>query len=181
MSAEWAAIVLLTLLGVADSAAVVVLLRRRGAAPAASATPVHGPVPGTRFALDAPVRASASDRVLFALISPTCGVCTTMLPTFAAATARADVVLVSAAEEEAVREYLAGHAVELPLVIDPQVFDANDIPWPPFAVVTDGAGVVLAAGGASEPEHVEQLLARAEALRPARPFSGPAAPPTTAR
>ncbi|MEU0572698.1 hypothetical protein ABZ297_45835, partial [Nonomuraea sp. NPDC005983] len=119
----------------------------------------YGPRPGTRFAVRAPE--PAGDRVLYALISPACGLCSAMLPAFAAASGRVDVVLVSAAEEDAVRAYLAGHAVTLPLVIDPEVFDRNGVPWPPYAVVTDGSGTVLAAGGTADPADLDALLTQA--------------------
>ena len=119
-----------------------------------------GPRPGTRWDVTPQDLTPEKLGVLYALIGPTCGVCSAMLPAFAAAEAaeQVDVVLVSAAEEGQVRDYLAAHEVELPLVIDPGVFDRHGIPWPPYAVLTDRRGVVLAAGGAAEPGALGALL-----------------------
>ncbi|MFI7150725.1 TlpA family protein disulfide reductase [Nonomuraea sp. NPDC050022] len=131
-----------------------------------------GPRPGTHWDVTPPAVALASEGpgaaerpgtserpgVLYALIAPTCGLCGAMLPAFVAAE-QVDVVLVSAAEEGQVRDYLAAQGVGLPLVIDPGVFDRHGIPWPPYAVLTDRQGVVLAAGGAAEPAALDALLA----------------------
>ncbi|MBT2226656.1 MauE/DoxX family redox-associated membrane protein [Nonomuraea sp. NEAU-A123] len=118
-----------------------------------------GPRPGTRWDVTPQAAALTPEKlgVLYALIGPACGVCSAMLPAFVAVE-RVDVVLVSAAEEGQVRDYLAAHEVELPLVIDPGVFDRHGIPWPPYAVLTDRRGVVLAAGGVAEPGALDALL-----------------------
>lgn len=44
------------------------------------------------------------------------------------------------------------------MLIAPDVYDNNGIPWPPYAVVTDGAGTVLAADGADSPDRLRALL-----------------------
>ncbi|HUR03247.1 MAG TPA: MauE/DoxX family redox-associated membrane protein [Nonomuraea sp.] len=118
-----------------------------------------GPRPGTHWDVNRQAAALTSEKpgVLYALIGPTCGVCSAMLPAFVAAE-QVDVVLVSAAEEGQVRDYLAAHGVELPVIIDPGVFDRHGIPWPPYAVLTDRRGVVLAAGGVAEPDALDALL-----------------------
>ncbi|GAA2122256.1 TlpA family protein disulfide reductase [Actinomadura napierensis] len=121
-----------------------------------------GPRPGTPFALNAAIEAPT----VFVLISPACGTCRTMLPVFAEAASGRRVVLVSAADERDVRRHLDEHGVTLPLVTDPGVYDANDIPWPPYAVVTDAGGTVLAAGGADTPARFHALLQQAESARP---------------
>ena len=118
----------------------------------------RGPRAGRRFAAGVP--ATGGVPTLFALVSPACGLCTAMLPAFAAARGTVRVVLVSADEEPAVRAYLGDHGVDLPVLIDPDVYDDNGIPWPPYAVVTDGAGTVLAAGGADSPDRRGALLAQ---------------------
>ncbi|MEO3796092.1 MauE/DoxX family redox-associated membrane protein [Nonomuraea sp. B10E15] len=121
--------------------------------------PASGPRPGARFAL-AGAPEPDGDRVMYALVSPACGLCGAMLPEFAAAAARLEVVLVSAVD---------GHGGDgLPVVVDPDVFDRNDIPWPPYVVVTDRARTVLAAGGAATPAQLEQILSGAEAAAPRR-------------
>ncbi|MEO3888360.1 MauE/DoxX family redox-associated membrane protein [Nonomuraea sp. B5E05] len=118
-----------------------------------------GPRPGARFAL-AGAPEPDGDRVMYALVSPACGLCEAMLPEFAATAARLEVVLVSAVD---------GHGGDgLPMVVDPDVFDRNDIPWPPYVVVTDRARTVLGAGGAATPAQLEQILHNAEAGAPRR-------------
>lgn len=117
----------------------------------------YGPRPGTRFALDGRPE-PAGDRTMYALVSPECGLCKAMLPEFAAAAGRLEVALVSAVE--------GYDGAGLPVVVDPEVFDRNDIPWPPYVVVTDRTGTVLSAGGAADPAQLEQVLSRAEAVAP---------------
>jgi hypothetical protein len=126
----------------------------------------RGPRPGMRFALAAPLETAAGP-TLFVLVSPACGACTAMLPTFLSTATKTRVVLVSAAEEETVRAYLSAHGIDLPLLIDPDVYDANDIPWPPYAVITDAAGTVLAAGGADSPRRLDVLFLRSRDLHTA--------------
>ncbi|MEV0233389.1 MauE/DoxX family redox-associated membrane protein [Nonomuraea sp. NPDC050786] len=117
----------------------------------------YGPRPGTRFALNGKPE-PAGDRTMYALVSPACGLCKAMLPEFVATADRLDVLLVSAVE---------GYGgAGLPVVVDPDVFDRNDIPWPPYVVVADRAGTVLSAGGAADPAQLEQVLSRAEAVAP---------------
>jgi hypothetical protein len=116
-----------------------------------------GPRPGGRFLVTGAPE-PAGDRVMYALVSPQCGLCKTMLPEFAATADRFEVVLVSAVE---------GYGgAGLPVVVDPDVFDRNGIPWPPYVVVTDRAGTVVAAGGAAEPAQLRQILSRAGAAAP---------------
>ncbi|NUW32685.1 hypothetical protein HTZ77_14760 [Nonomuraea sp. SMC257] len=119
----------------------------------ATRSPVeHGPRPGTPFALEgAPER--TADQVLYALVSPGCGLCTTMLPHFTAMAARMEVVLVSAAPKDG-----SFGSDGPPLVVDPDVYDRNDILWPPYAVVTDRRGTVLAAGGAADPAQLRTVI-----------------------
>ncbi|MER7013632.1 MauE/DoxX family redox-associated membrane protein [Saccharopolyspora sp. NPDC000359] len=119
-----------------------------------------GPVVGGRFVIGADVSsfAGGGDRVLFAYISPLCGACRVMLPVFRAAADRVPVVLVSSGDPVEVREYLGSHGIELPLVTGADVFEANGVPGPPYAVLTDGGGIVLAHGGAGRPEQVAALL-----------------------
>ncbi|HEU5026079.1 MAG TPA: MauE/DoxX family redox-associated membrane protein [Spirillospora sp.] len=146
--------------------AVAAVPRPRPGVPEPEAPPPAGPRPGTPFALDAEIGAPA----VFALISPACGLCRTMLPVFAETATRRRVVLVSAADEHDVRRHLDEQGAGLPLVVDPGVYDANGIPWPPYAVVTDADGTVLAAGGADTPARFHALLRRADsaAARPVR-------------
>ncbi|SDZ26912.1 Methylamine utilisation protein MauE [Saccharopolyspora shandongensis] len=125
--------------------------------------PSPGPARGAVLAIGADVAAFADggDRVLFAYISPLCGHCRLMLPEFGAAARKLPVVLLSNGAPDEVRDYLDRQGVSLPLVTGPDVFDANNVPGPPYAVVTTGSGVVLAQGGANRPEQLASLLAEA--------------------
>ncbi|MEW9550504.1 hypothetical protein [Nonomuraea sp. NPDC050783] len=101
------------------------------------------------------------ERTLYALISPACGLCSQVLPALAGAAhdrPELEVVLVTAAPEAEARAYLDARGVRLPLLADPDVFAANGIPWPPFAVLTGRDGLVEAAGGISSPESLAALL-----------------------
>ncbi|MER6992136.1 MauE/DoxX family redox-associated membrane protein [Saccharopolyspora hirsuta] len=119
------------------------------------------PVVGRRIEIGADVSAFADggNRVLFACISPLCGACRAMLPVFRAAADRVPVVLVSSGDPGEVRDYLAAQGIELPLVTGPDVFEANGVPGPPYIVLTDGTGTVLAHSGANRPEQVADLIA----------------------
>nr|WP_055501741.1 MauE/DoxX family redox-associated membrane protein [Nonomuraea pusilla] len=122
--------------------------------------PPPGPRPGDRFTVADPAQPRPRP-TLYALVSPGCGLCSAMLPAFAAASARLDVVLVSAAHPDDVRAYLDDHDIHLPHLTDPHVFDANAIPWPPYAVLAGPGATVLAAGGTSSPEQLALLLDQA--------------------
>ncbi|SPT60566.1 MauE/DoxX family redox-associated membrane protein [Actinomadura madurae] len=124
------------------------------------ATP-PAPREGTRFKLVAGPETVTDGPTLFALISPSCGLCTAMLPEFTEVAGRMRVVLVSAGPPDEIRAHLAAHDVRLPLVIDPDVFDANGIPWPPYAVVTDPDGTILAADGTDTLARLAALLDQA--------------------
>ncbi|MBO2445855.1 hypothetical protein J4573_02015 [Actinomadura barringtoniae] len=144
------------MLAVAFLALVAAVPRPRPGVPEPHDPAPPGPRTGDRFA----VKAGFGAPTVFALISPTCGTCTAMLSSFAKTAGRARVILVSAVDEDVVRPHLAAHGIDLPLVVDPDVYDANDIRWPPYAVVTDADGLVLAAGGADTPHRLRTLLTR---------------------
>ncbi|MDA3650302.1 hypothetical protein LZ318_00695 [Saccharopolyspora indica] len=133
-----------------------------GVAALVSRLDVHpsAPVVGMRFEIGTDVSAFADggDRVLFAYISPVCGACRVMLPEFRAVAGRVPVVLVSSGEVGEVRGYLATQGVDLPLVTGPDVFEVNGVPGPPYAVLTDASGVVLAHRGADRSEKLAALL-----------------------
>ncbi|MFG2003608.1 MauE/DoxX family redox-associated membrane protein [Spirillospora sp. NPDC048911] len=164
----------LCLLGAFYLCLLAVVARLRGRPVPPESPPPAGPRPGARFTVTAaPLRRAGDTRpTLYALISPDCGTCTAMLPAFSAAAPATRVVLVSAAGERPVREHLAAHGVaDLPLAIDPDVYEANDIAWPPFVVITDVEGTVLAAGGADTPQRLDSLLRRVTSYR-GRVFPG---------
>jgi hypothetical protein len=172
VSAQWAAILLLSLIAAGNSVGTILLIRRlrqplAAAAGGQAAARPGGPLPGTQVFVGAPVTAlsDGADLVVFGFISPECELCKAMLPEFAALAGRERVVLVGAGGQDATAAYLAGRGIRLPLVTHPDVFDANDIPWPPYAVVTSRTGVVLAAGNTPRGDHLAALLGRARTLR----------------
>jgi hypothetical protein len=169
MTAQWTVITLVAVLVMVNSVALVVLMRRAGRVPGQTLVQAYGPPPCTYLDLGTPVAplSEGADPVMFCFFSPMCGQCRAMLPAFAAMAARIRVVLVSSVGESMARAHLAEQGIDLPLVTGPDVFDANDIAWPPYAVVTTGTGLVLAHGGADQPGQLDTLLARATALRQA--------------
>jgi hypothetical protein len=139
------------------------LAGRAGRGDAQDEPPPTGPAVGAQAFVGVPVAtlSEGSDLVVFGFISPLCDLCTAMLPEFAAVARRERVVLVSSGDRDADAGHLASHGIGLPLVTHPDVFEANDIPWPPFAVITTGTGTVLAAGSTPHPDSLATLLARA--------------------
>jgi thiol-disulfide isomerase/thioredoxin len=122
-----------------------------------------GPPPGTQLVLPVPV-ASVSDGsgpVVFGYISPHCPSCQALLPALAELAEHHRVVLVSAFPEAEVSAYLAAHGISLPLLTGPDVLEANEIPWPPYAIVTTNEGVVLSQGSIGTAGRLEQVLGQA--------------------
>ncbi|RFU41490.1 hypothetical protein DZF91_11565 [Actinomadura logoneensis] len=146
------------------------LVLRPGPAPVpapAEPGPARGPRAGDGFVL-AGGRSAQGRTTLFALVTPTCGSCLDALPAFVRAAGHVPVVVVTPfGEAAALRE--GG----LPVLVDPDVFDANGVPWPPYAVLADASGTVLTAGPADSPARLAALLGR-----PLPPAAG-AVPATT--
>ncbi|RMI44099.1 hypothetical protein EBO15_14375 [Actinomadura harenae] len=113
-------------------------------APAAPET-ARGPRAGDPFVLAGEV-AARREPTLFALVAPTCGTCLDVLPAFVEASRDVSVVVVTSFGEAA-----ALRRGGLPVVVDPDVFDANGVPWPPYAVLADASGTVVTAGPADAP------------------------------
>ncbi|TVT53281.1 hypothetical protein FNH05_12010 [Amycolatopsis rhizosphaerae] len=143
-----AAVILAVLFGLST------LVRRRTTRPV-------GPRTGTIIDLPAPIGelGAGSEFLLFAFVSPDCGLCRRMLPEFRSAAKGFRLVLVSAASEAELREHVAVQDDDLPVVTGPRVFETNNIPWPPYAAITSGTGTVLAHGGAASPEQLHAMLA----------------------
>ncbi|MFC4910246.1 MauE/DoxX family redox-associated membrane protein [Actinomadura gamaensis] len=118
----------------------------------------RGPRVGEPFVL-AGGAAAQGETTLFALVAPTCGTCLDALPAFAEAAGHVRVVVVTSLEESA-----ALRRGGLPVIVDPDVFDANGLPLPPYAVLADASGTVLTAGPADSPERLAALLHEASAV-----------------
>lgn len=124
-------------------------------APASSGT-ARGPRAGDRFVLAG--GAAQGETTLFALVAPTCGTCLDALPAFVEAAEHVRVVVVTSFGETA-----ALRRGGLPVIVDPDVFDTNGVPWPPYAVLVDASGTVLTAGPADAPGRLAALLHEASA------------------
>ncbi|MEV5571984.1 MauE/DoxX family redox-associated membrane protein [Spirillospora sp. NPDC052269] len=121
-------------------------------------TAARGPRAGERFVLAGRV-AAEGETTLFALVAPTCGTCLDALPGFVEAAEQVRVVVVTSFGETAA---LARSG--LPVVVDPDVFEANGVPWPPYAVLVDASGTVLMSGPADSPGRPAALLRAAGAV-----------------
>jgi hypothetical protein len=174
MSAQWAVIVILSVLVAVDSVVIIALIRQIGVLhlriqPTVPAPVVRGPRSGTQLRLDLPpeIRDNGHrpDLVLFGFISPNCGGCAAMLPAFADVAARMTtgerVVLASSADQARTSAYLAAHGITLPLVTGPHVLQANEIPSTPFAVAADRDGMVLASAPIMTAAQLDVLLDQA--------------------
>ncbi|WP_026415372.1 MauE/DoxX family redox-associated membrane protein [Actinomadura oligospora] len=126
--------------------------------PSAGTAAARGPRAGDRFVLTGRV-AAQGETTLFALVAPTCGTCMDALPGFVKAAGRVRVVVVTSFGETAA---LARSG--LPVIVDPDVFDANGVPWPPYAVLVDASGTVLTSGRADSPGRPAALLREAGAV-----------------
>ncbi|MEV4259319.1 MauE/DoxX family redox-associated membrane protein, partial [Spirillospora sp. NPDC049652] len=142
--------------------------------PSAAETPTpRGPRAGDEFVLAGGLSARGRT-TLFALVAPTCGTCLDALPAFAEAAGHVPVVVVTPFEEHG--ETAALRRGGLPVLVDPDVFAANGVPWPPYAVLADASGTVLTAGPADSPGRLAALLHEASAV----PATTTPAPPAGA-
>ena len=183
MNAQWAVIVILSVLVAVNSVATIALARQIGILhqrlkQAPPSTPVvRGPRVGSQLRLapppdllpDPPPEGRGNGHrpnlVLYGFISPDCGGCAAMLPAFADVAARLApderVVLATAADERRTLAYLAAHGITLPLITGPHMFSANEIPSTPFAVAADRDGTVLASAPLMTAAQFDVLLAQA--------------------
>jgi hypothetical protein len=169
------AVVFLGILCILNTIAVVALIRQVGILhlrikPVAGLTGAGGPERGATLELPATLPELAqrdAQRFLVGFVSPTCAICGSLMTAFVhiARSAGPDtaVVLVIDASEPAAREYVRAKGATLPYLADSSVFAAN-VPGAPWAVVTDGSGTVIVAGGVNTLDNVEEMLAQAAAL-----------------
>jgi len=128
---------------------------------------------------------------LLLFVSPTCPVCKKLLPiarSFAGAE-RLEIVLVGDGEPDGQREMIREHGLEAFAYLNsPEVGMAFRVGKLPYAVLTDGEGVVRAKGLVNNREHLESLLVAEETgygtiqsylAAKARAAQTPDAPPAT--
>jgi hypothetical protein len=185
----WTVITLLSVIVAVESGVIVALARRAGllhrpaggrlARPARSAwlTGLTGPAPGPqswpgpqrghRLRLDVPpgLIGSQHELILYGFVRPDSGTGPAALSAFTSVAAELPgnerALLVSDGDEARTRAYLSAHGVSVPLLVGPQLLQANDIPATPYAVVADRAGTVITAGAAVAQAHLEELLGQA--------------------
>jgi hypothetical protein len=155
---------------------VVALIRQVGVLhlriqPVAGVTGAGGPAYGSGLELPAglaELTRRKAERFLVGFISPTCGVCGPLTSAFGriARSAGPDtgVLLVIDARQREADSYVRSKGVSfLPYIADTASFAAN-VPGAPWAVVTDGSGMVIVSGGVNTLDQVEEMLAQAEDL-----------------
>jgi len=156
------AVILIGVLSVLTAVAVVALIRQVGVLhlriqPVAGVTGAGGPAYGSGLELPAglaELTRRKAERFLVGFISPTCGVCGPLT----------SVLLVIDAHQQEADSYVRSKGVSfLPYIADTASFAAN-VPGAPWAVVTDGSGMVIVSGGVNTLDHVEEMLAQAEEL-----------------
>lgn len=181
MGALWSVTILLALVTGLNALAVIALMRQVGllhlrVRPVPALEGEGGPSPGMKLAFASPPWESPEigpevERMLLGFFSPTCKVCSPLMPAFQAVASAAGpgeaVVLVTEADPERASEYLRSNKVRLPYVAEPNCFTPNEIPGAPFAVVVDRKGHALASGGVNTLEQIEWVLERSKAPAPA--------------
>jgi hypothetical protein len=140
-----------------------------------------GPQRGSRLRLDVPpgLIGSQHELILYGFVRPGSGTGPAALRAFTSVAAELPgnerALLVSDGDEARTRAYLAAHGVSVPLLVGPQLLQANDIPGTPYAVVADRAGTVITAGAAIAEAHLEELLGQARQSPAGRAAAGRAA------
>ena len=170
------AVILIGVLSVLTAVAVVALIRQVGVLhlriqPVAGVTGAGGPAYGSGLELPAglaELTRRKAERFLVGFISPTCGVCGPLTSAFGriarSVGPNTGVLLVIDARQREADSYVRSKGVSfLPYIADTASFAAN-VPGAPWAVVTDGSGMVIVSGGVNTLEHVEEMLAQAEEL-----------------
>ena len=170
------AVILIGVLSVLTAVAVVALIRQVGVLhlriqPVAGVTGAGGPAYGSGLELPAglaELTRRKAERFLVGFISPTCGVCGPLTSAFGRIARSADpdtgVLLVIDASQREADSYVRSKGVSfLPYIADTASFAVN-VPGAPWAVVTDGSGMVIVSGGVNTLDHVEEMLAQADDL-----------------
>ena len=200
MTPLWIVIALLSVIVAVESGAIIALTRHvgllqrpagnrpelgrpPGPGPQSGPRRQRGPGPqrGSRLRLDVPpgLIGSQHELILYGFVRPGSDAGLAALCAFTSVAAELPgnerALLVSDGDEARTRAYLAAHGVSVPLLVGPQLLQANDIPGTPYAVVADRAGTVIAADAAIAEAHLEELLGQAR-----RSLTGPASAGPTA-
>jgi hypothetical protein len=170
------AVILIGVLSVLTAVAVVALIRQVGVLhlriqPVAGVTGAGGPAYGSGVKLPADLAELTrrkAERFVVGFLSPTCGVCGPLTSAFGriARSAGPDtgVLLVIDASQPEADSYVRAKGVSfLPYIADTASFAAN-VPGAPWAIVTDGSGMVIVSGGVNTLDNVEEMLAQADEL-----------------
>lgn len=169
MSIQMVILLFVTILVVLNSVVIIALTRQVGLLhvrlkPLPALLTEEGPQPGDALELfSAPWQRDGSlRRVILAFVSPTCGLCSTLMPSFDNLAKHLPdneaLMLVMDTSEHRATQYLLSHRVSVPFVASPDTIKANGIPGTPFIVVTDGNGVVEASGAVNSMEQIEWLI-----------------------
>lgn len=167
------AVLLIGVLCLLNAVAVVALIRQVGIlhlrlAPVAGLQGAGGPAYGQELQLPAAVGELArreASRYLVGFVSPTCGICGPLTTAFGKVAKSADadtavVLVVDAGERDAAAYVRSKGAAAVSYLADSATFTAN-VPGAPWAVVTNGDGVVMTSGGVNTLDNIEEMLALA--------------------
>jgi len=170
------AVILIGALSVLTAVAVVALIRQVGVLhlriqPVAGVTGAGGPAYGSGIKLPADLAELTrrkAERFVVGFLSPTCGVCGPLTGAFGriARSAGPDtgVLLVIDASQPEADSYVRAKGVSfLPYIADTASFAAN-APGAPWAIITDGSGMVIVSGGVNTLDNVEEMLSQADEL-----------------
>lgn len=178
--ALWVLVAFLTAAVVLLARQVAILYRRLGPAPARMENegPEIGQVmePAEAVALDGRGVVIGGERArhqLFVFVSATCSACDDLAPAlrslFRSERGRLDLTLASMTKDEALtRAYVGRHKLkDVPCVVDDGGLALKyNVFSPPYAVLLDGGGAVVAKGVVNILDHLESLLAAAEVGHP---------------
>ncbi len=175
MQALWISVALLAFVVALLTVAVVALVRQVGllhlrVRPLQALEGEDGPRPGQPLVINDShwqdfARTSGAELVVLAFISPTCSLCTPLLPAFASVAKslepRERLALVFETSVDSAERYLAKQSVMLPFFSAQDAFRANGILGAPFVAVVDDSGYVLASGGVNTGEQIDYLVDKA--------------------
>lgn len=182
MTTTWiAAFTLLALLVTSETVVLLALMRQVGVlslrinpVPAAEQEDA-GPTRGTVLAeaalepahvLNGFTTPFSSDLSLLFFVSPTCGLCSTLLKPLAAVQAahpEVDAFLIGEVSAERASDYVRRAGSKLPTFVAPGLFEQWQVHGTPFAAVVDRERRVIGSGVVNTLEQIEALVEEAEA------------------
>jgi methylamine dehydrogenase accessory protein MauD len=112
---------------------------------------------------------AATERAIFAFVSPTCSLCAPLLPGLRRIHTELDeierLVVVADTTRERLREYASSKRLTgIDTIADDMALARNQIPGAPYLVVADRAGTVLTAGAVNSLEQIELLVEDARSV-----------------